>query len=67
MTENLNKIFKGALIAGAGAVLAYVTQQVSDQDLGEWSPVIGAAWAVVTNAVRKFLPDLTNNVKGLLK
>lgn len=53
MKEKLLKIGKGALIAGAGAVLTYLSQAVSGADFGLWTPIIVAALSVAVNAVRK--------------
>ncbi|GIW81515.1 MAG: hypothetical protein KatS3mg105_3322 [Gemmatales bacterium] len=53
MKEKWLKIGKGALIAGAGAALTYLSQAVSGADFGVWTPVVVALLSVAVNAVRK--------------
>jgi len=52
-TENLKKIGKGALIAGGGAILAYIVEAIPGLDLGIYAPLITALCAVGINALRK--------------
>lgn len=49
------KIAKGAAIAGAGAVLTYLSQELSGHDFGDLQPVVAAVLAVLVNIVRKYL------------
>lgn len=53
MQEKLLSVLKGAGIAAAGAVLAYVSQWASGQDFGPYMPMVVAALSVLANAVRK--------------
>jgi len=53
--EDLKKIAIGAGVAGAGAVLTYATQEVSNIDYGEWTPVITALMSILANTIRKWL------------
>lgn len=53
--EDLKKIAIGAVVAGAGAVLTYATQELSNIDYGEWTPVITALMSILANTVRKWL------------
>ena len=53
--EGLKKVGKGALIAGAGAVLTYVIDALPGVDLGVYAPMIVAASGILINFLRKFL------------
>lgn len=57
--DDLKKVAIGAAIAAAGAILAYLTEWLSGQDLGEWGPLVGAVLAVLTNFLRKIASDTT--------
>jgi hypothetical protein len=58
LKAKLVKILKGAFIAGIGAALAYaVKAAMNDKDFAIYAPLIGAAAAVLVNAVRKMMPD----------
>lgn len=48
-------VFKGAGIAGAGAVLTYLTAWITKADFGDFTPVAVAAFSVFANVVRKYL------------
>ena len=52
--EDAIKVAKGALIAAAGAALAYATEWVTGTDLGTWGPLVTAGLALVTYAFRKW-------------
>lgn len=52
---DIKKIGVGAGIAVAGALLTYLTQVVTDMDLGEWTPIVVAVWSIIVNALRKIL------------
>ena len=54
-SENLAKIFKGALIAGAGAVLTVLAEKIPQVDFGAWTPFVGAGFAVIVNMIRKWI------------
>ena len=61
------KIGKGALIAAAGAVLAYLSTQVFPQlqESGDATLVVVAAiGAVVINAAQKYLQDTTEKLEA---
>lgn len=53
--EDIIKVLKGALIAGGGAALAYLTEYITGADFGEYTEIVVAGWAVVVNAARKFI------------
>lgn len=52
--KDLIKVLKGAGIALIGALAAYGTQLATDQDLGQWGPLLGAGCAILTNIIRKW-------------
>lgn len=57
-TTDLHKIWKGALIATVGAVLAYVTTVgFPALDKASWGAFLGAVGAVAANALRKYLAE----------
>jgi len=45
---------KGLLIAVVGAGLTYTAQWISGTDFGDWTPLIVAGFAVITNLFRKW-------------
>jgi len=53
--ENLIKIAKGAGIAISGALLAYLSQFITDTDFGQWTPIVVAAGGILINACREYL------------
>ncbi|HLN19254.1 MAG TPA: hypothetical protein VK255_03750 [Patescibacteria group bacterium] len=50
----LKKIGKGALIAGAGAVLAFLAQNASDGNFGAYSAFLAAIISVLINTLREY-------------
>lgn len=58
MDEKLVSVLKGAAIAAAGAVLAWLTEFAARGEAGVWGPVLTALLSVAVNALRKYgLPD----------
>lgn len=55
------KIGIGALVAGIGAVLTYLTEVIGGINLGEWTPVVVGIWSVIANIVRKWIADHSTN------
>lgn len=49
------KIGKGALIAVAGCLLTYITQEIGNINFGDWQPLVVAGWSVIVNIVRKWI------------
>ena len=49
------KIAKGAGVAAAGALATYVTAHAADVNLGDWTPLVVAAFSVLANVLRKAL------------
>lgn len=55
---NYNKwksVAKGAAIAAVGAALTYLTQWITNADLGAATPMVVALLSVLTNLVRKYI------------
>ena len=63
-TTDARKLGMGAVIAGAGAIMAYLGEWLTNQDFGQYGPVVGAIWAVVFNAFRKWASD--NRVASII-
>ena len=57
VNEDVKKILAGALIAGIGAVLTYITEQIPNVNLGEFTPLVVAFWSILANTVKKFLTE----------
>jgi len=53
--ENLKKVGKGALIAGAGAAITIVSDSALAFDYGEWSVVVATVLSILINLGRKVL------------
>ncbi len=51
----LKKVGKGALIAGAGAVLTYALEAVPNVNFGEYTPIVMAIFTVIVNFARKWI------------
>jgi len=56
--ESLQKVITGALIAGGGALLTYIAQNLSSIDFGIFTPAIVASLSILINYVRKLLEEL---------
>ena len=54
--NDLVKVGKGALIAGAGAILTYLTTAITSLDFGEYTPVVVAGFSILINFLRKLIP-----------
>jgi hypothetical protein len=52
---SLKKIGTGALIAGSGAVLTYVAQNLTTLDFGTATPVVVAILSIAVNALREYI------------
>ena len=52
--ETLQKVGKGALIAGGSAVAIYLLQWIMTVDLGAYTPMAVAVAGIVINAIREF-------------
>jgi hypothetical protein len=50
---HLQKVLTGAFIAGAGAILTYLSEWVAGADFGDYTPLIVAGFSVLSNIVRK--------------
>lgn len=57
-SEDWKKVLTGATIATTGALLAYLSETLSGYDFGSLSPLVSAAFAVLTNIVRKWHKNL---------
>ena len=54
--NDLVKVGKGALIAGAGAVLTYLTSAITTLEFGEYTPLVVAGFSILVNFLRKLIP-----------
>lgn len=57
---DLERIGVGLAIALAGAALTYISETITETDFGHYTPIVVAAWSVVTNAARKWIADASN-------
>lgn len=55
--EDLLKVGKGALIAGSGAILTYLTSAITTIDFGSYTPMIVAGFSILVNFLRKYIPN----------
>lgn len=51
--EDIAKILKGAAVAGIGAAITYLAQNVGSLNFGIYTPVVTAVAAVLVNILRK--------------
>jgi hypothetical protein len=51
----LKKVGIGALIAGAGAGLTYLTANIANVDFGSYTPIVVSAFSIGVNFLRKLL------------
>jgi hypothetical protein len=49
-----SKILRGAMIAGAGAILTYLGEYFSSVDLGSYTLLVGAVMSVLVNVVKEY-------------
>lgn len=52
--SNAKAVFRGALIAGLGAVLTYVWQWAQGSDFGALTPVVVAVMSCLVNVFREW-------------
>lgn len=57
MKQDLQKVGKGALIAGGGAFATYLLQGLTQVDYGDWTPLVVALLSVVINFARKYITE----------
>jgi uncharacterized OB-fold protein len=55
--EGLKSVGKGALIAGAGAVLTYLVSAIPGVDFGAYTPMVVAVFGIGVNFLRKLLTN----------
>jgi len=53
--EDMTKVGKGALIAGAGAILVYLAEVIPGIDFGVYTPIAVAIFGIGANLVRKWI------------
>lgn len=51
----MKKVGKGALIAGAGAILTYLAEAIPGIDFGQYTPLVAAILGILINFGRKFI------------
>lgn len=54
-TVTLKKIGIGALIAGGGAVLTYIAENLTTLDFGASTPIVVAVLSIAINAAREYI------------
>ena len=52
--ETLQKVGRGAMIAGGSAVAIYLLQWITTVDLGVYTPMAVAIAGIVINAIREY-------------
>lgn len=62
-TIDWKKVMTGAVIATSGALLTYLSEALSGNSFGEFSPIVSAAFAVCTNIVRKWHANLGESIE----
>lgn len=53
--EDVKSILTGALIAGVGAVLTFIVENIGNLNFGEWTPFIVAGVSILVNIIRKYI------------
>jgi len=53
--EDVKSILTGALLAGAGALLTFLAENLTSLDFGDWTPMVVAIVSVLINAARKYI------------
>ena len=51
----LQKVGKGVLIAGAGAILTFLAEAIPGIDFGSWTPAVVAFSSILINTIREYL------------
>lgn len=54
IADDVKKILIGAGVAALGAFFTYLAQYLSNQDFGEFTPLVVALCSVIVNALRKW-------------
>lgn len=60
--EDIKSVLTGAGIAGVGAALTFIVENLGKLDFGEWTPFVAAGVAVVVNLIRKYV-GITKYIK----
>jgi hypothetical protein len=53
--EDMLKVGKGALIAVLGALLTYISSEITSVNFGELTPIVVAGWSILANLGRKWI------------
>jgi hypothetical protein len=54
--EDIKSILTGAGIAGAGAVLTFIIENIGKLNFGEtWTPIVVVVLSVLVNTIRKWI------------
>jgi hypothetical protein len=51
----MKKIGTGALIAGAGAILTYISQNIAQVNYGIYTPMVVSLLSIAVNALREYI------------
>jgi len=54
----LKKIGTGALIAGGGAILTYIAENMTALDFGSATPLVVAVLSIAINALREYIKGI---------
>lgn len=55
--NDAKKIFKGALIAGGGALMTYLSSVVTQMDFGQLTPIVVSFWSIIVNVITKYIQN----------
>jgi len=62
---DLESLGKGLIIALIGATLTYLTEWITGQNFGEYTPIVVTFWGVIANIVRKYIDTPVQRATGL--
>jgi hypothetical protein len=55
ISEDVKSLLIGALITGGGALLTYLSENISKVSFGDWTPAVVVVASLLINTVRKFI------------
>jgi hypothetical protein len=55
------KLYRGAVLAIIGALLTYLSAEITQIDFGPWTPAVVAFWSTVANGVRQWVNKLAED------
>lgn len=57
ITPDVQKILIGALMAGIGAIVTFIVENINGVDLGQFTPFVVMIVSILANVIRKWIAE----------